>query len=97
VNKLMKTKEYINNINNLFITVNQSISYIKNLIDDGKNIDFQDTLLVEEDLFKINSIIKELEQVNLCTVSQLEKIKEKRDNYYMIIDSMRRSDFKKTT
>ncbi|EHR0217917.1 hypothetical protein ACV3Z4_01250 [Clostridium perfringens] len=93
----MKTKEYINNINNLFITVNQSISYIKNLIDDGKNIDFQDTLLVEEDLFKINSIIKELEQVNLCTVSQLEKIKEKRDNYYMIIDSMRRSDFKKTT
>lgn len=93
----MKTKEYINNINNLFITVNQSISYIKNLIDDGKNIDFQDTLLVEEDLFKINSIIEELEQVNLCTVSQLEKIKEKRDNYYMIIDSMRRSDFKKTT
>lgn len=93
----MKTKEYINNINNLFITVNQSISYIKNLIDDGKNIDFQDTLLVEEDLFKINSIIKELEQVNLYTVSQLEKIKEKRDNYYMIIDSMRRSDFKKTT
>ncbi|EPB8179114.1 hypothetical protein ACRTAO_001781 [Clostridium perfringens] len=74
----MKTKEYINNINNLFITVNQSISYIKNLIDDGKNIDFQDTLLVEEDLFKINSIIKELEQVNLCTVSQLEKIKEKK-------------------
>ena len=97
MNKLIKTKEYINNINNLFITVNQSISYIKNLIDDGKNIDFQDTLLVEEDLFKINSIIKELEQVNLCTVSQLEKIKEKRDNYYMIIDSMRRSDFKKTT
>ena len=93
----MKTKEYINNINNLFITVNQSISYIKNLIDDGKNIDFQDTLLVEEDLFIINSIIKALEQVNLCTVSQLEKIKEKRDNYYMIIDSMRRSDFKKTT
>ncbi|HHQ4318054.1 hypothetical protein [Clostridium perfringens] len=92
----MEVKEYIDKANNLFISINQSIAYIKHLIANDRIVTSQDTVLIEEDLEKVNLIIKELEQCNLVSKSQLEELKEKRETYYMIIDAMRRRNFKKT-
>lgn len=87
----MEVKEYTDKANNLFISINQSIAYIKHLKDEGIKVDrSQDTILIEEDLKKVDSIIKELEQVALCPISQLKKIKEEREKYYAILDNMRR-------
>lgn len=96
MNKLMEVKEYTDKANNLFISINQSIAYIKHLIANDRIVTSQDTVLIEEDLEKVKLIIKELEQCNLVSKSQLEELKEKRETYYMIIDAMRRRNFKKT-
>ncbi|UBL00786.1 hypothetical protein KLF26_16410 (plasmid) [Clostridium perfringens] len=92
----MEVKEYTDKANNLFISINQSIAYIKHLIANDRIVTSQDTVLIEEDLEKVKLIIKELEQCNLVSKSQLEELKEKRETYYMIIDAMRRRNFKKT-